>query len=48
MFDMAGRTIMQQSWNGTSPVHLPNLAAGNYVYAIRQDEQTYRGKVTIR
>ncbi len=48
LLDMNGRTLGQQSWNGSSPVRLPHLPSGLYSYAIRQDEQLYKGKLYIR
>lgn len=48
LFDLSGRRLGLVNWNGSDPLRMPALPAGNYVYRIVQDGQAMSGTVTVR
>jgi hypothetical protein len=47
-FDLASHCVAQQTLHGPGDAHIPVLPVGTYVWFIRQDEQTFRGRLVIR
>lgn len=47
LFDVSGKHIASQIWPGATPMHLPNVPEGIYIYRVEQDGRSYSGRIRL-